>query len=229
MKAPAQVGMLPVATNFHKPLCVRVQQFEYGYMDYGEIDDKLVMVRCAKPAQPSPPSAEDLRRLAPYERASKEVLEAQQRCSFDTEALDKAFAPLLNEVGDMQGIRAHTAHLLCNVLEKLLGWNNTLVALVKVPGDLRLLQAEVRKLKLNCYALMILPEWLGELVHLEELCLNGGCHDQDDGDSNWALTVLLEALGALQALKPLTLKNFAALRALPGVYHAADVAHEPAH
>jgi len=73
----------------------------------------------------------------------------------------------------------------------------------------------VCKLKMNCYALTILPEWLGELVHLEKLCLNGGCHDQDDGDPNGALTALPEALGALHVLKTLTLENFAALRALP--------------
>jgi len=136
MQTPAHSVLLPVAANFDRLLRVRVRQFVHGNIYNEKIDDKVVIVRCGKPAQPRPPSAEDWHRLAPYERAFKEVLEAQQRRGFDAEGLDKAFAPLLKEVGDMQGIRAHTVDLSCNVLGKLSGRKDKFVALVEVPGDL---------------------------------------------------------------------------------------------
>jgi len=88
-------AMLSVAAEFYRLLRVRVNSSDF--ISEEEID-KVVRVPC-KPAQPRPPSADDLRRLAPYQRAFKEVLDAQKRRCFDAEALTEAFAPLLKEVG----------------------------------------------------------------------------------------------------------------------------------
>lgn len=215
MQAPAQLGRRPVAANFDRLLDVNVRQFDdfSGNIFHPdeEMDFKVLRVPCSKPAQLSPPSAEELRRLAPYERAFREELEAQQRLGFDAEALDKVYVPLLKEVGDMQGIQAHTVDLSSEALKALPGLEdlredfNERVALVNVPEDLRLLQAEVRKLTMNCHFLAEVPEWLGEFVHLEALCLNGGRNEYVP--PNDALTELSEALGALHALKILTLEN----------------------
>ena len=95
--------------------------------------------------------------LAPYERALRQVLDAQQLC-FDAEALTKAFAPLLKEVADMQGIAANKVDLSNEVLNMLPGLQGRVVVLLEVPEDLRLLKAQVRELKMNCQSLAMLPE-----------------------------------------------------------------------
>jgi len=52
------------------------------------------------------------------------------------------------------------------------GLEDKAVALDEVLEDLRVLQAKVRKLPMTCAFLADLPEWLGELVHLEVLILH---------------------------------------------------------
>jgi len=164
------------------------------------------------------PSAEDLLCLSPYKRALKEVLDAQQLC-FDAKALTKAYAPLPKEVPDMQGIQAHKVDLsndMPQIFPELMGKHG---ALVEVPEDQRLLQEEVRELHLNCYALAVMPRWLGELAHLEILSLDGIGFIHEYGNSNdhfnAPLISLPEALGELHVLKTLTIKNLAILEALP--------------
>ena len=196
--------LLPVAGEFDRQLRVRVRDI------HGREHYTVLRVPCSKPALPSAPSAEDLSRLAPYERALREVLDAQQLC-FDAEALNKAFAPLLKQIADMQGIRANTVDLTSQALNKLLpGLESTYVGLLEVPEDLWLLQAEVRELQMECLFLAEVPECLGELVHLQVLCLDGF----DNGFDN-SLTELPVSLGCLEALKTLIIKNFGALAALP--------------
>jgi len=65
---------------------------------------------------------------------------------------------------------------------------------------------------MHCFALLILPEWLGELVHLQVLHLDG---EWSEVISNRSLRKLPEALGSLHCLKSLTLKNSESLRTLP--------------
>jgi len=216
-----EAAMLPVDAEFDRLLRISVRAVHDGidnlddYAPRGEWqeieEDVVLRVPCSKPAQSNVPSAEDLLRLAPYERALREVLDAQQLC-FDAEALTKAFALLLKEVADMQGIRADKVDLssdVLNALPKMWG----MVTLLEVPEDLLLLQEEVRELHLNAHSLAEIPGWLGELVHLEVLCLDGTGGGQ--GDCNCFLTELPVALGNLHALKTLTLQYFGSLGALP--------------
>ena len=114
----------------------------------------------------------------------------------------------------MQGIGVHTVDLSCDALRALPGLEGKELELREVPEDLRLLQAEVRELKMNCCALAVVPEWLGELVHLEVLSLDGSYNDAGE-PHNSTLSVLPASLGALHALKTLTLQNFETLAALP--------------
>jgi len=181
-------------------------------------------VTSSKPANPKAPSTEDLSRLAPFERAFRDVLEAQKRHGFDCEALVEAFAPLLKEVKYLQGIRAYTVDLSGTALWELPSDNdnptNVLgfagkVELLEVPEDLRKLHEELRELHLNVSALAVLPEWLGEFALLEALLLDGADNADDGGVLNSSLRVLPEVLGDLQALKTLTLEGFGALKALP--------------
>ena len=86
--------------------------------------------------------------------------------------------------------------------------------LLEVPEDLRLLQAEVCELKMNCCALAVVPEWLGVLLHLKVLSLDGSYNNAGE-PHNSSLSVLSASLGVLHALKTLTLQNFKALKALP--------------
>ena len=209
-------NMLPMGTGFDRRLHAVLRElihFEFGKI-HESIHYEVLSLPCRKPAQPRPPSADDLRRVAPYERAFKEVLDAQKRRGFDAEALTEAFAPLLKEVADIQGIGAHTVDLSCDALSALPGLEGKVLELREVPEELRLLQAEVRELKMNCCALAVVPEWLGELVHLEVLSLDGSYNDAGE-PHNSSLCVLPASLGALHALKTLTLQNFKALKALP--------------
>ena len=50
-------------------------------------------------------------------------------------------------------------------LNALPGRKDEEVALLDVPVDLLLLRADLRELKIDCSALIAVPEWLGELVH----------------------------------------------------------------
>jgi len=66
------------------------------------------------------------------------------------------------------------------------------------------------------------PEWLGELVHVEDMCIDGTMHS--DGEAaNCVLMELPPSLGNLQALKTLSLMHLAALD-LACVNRAAGVA-----
>jgi len=118
----------------------------------------------------------------------------------------------------MQGIAANKVDLSNEVLNMLPGLEGRVVVLLQVPEDLQLLKAQLHELKMNCQSLAMLPEWLGELVHLEVLSLNGSyndeCEDQDEPHDS-SLSVLPASLGALHALKTLTLQNFETLAALP--------------
>ena len=124
MKASAELSaehheavMLPMGTEFDRLLRIMVRTAEFD--DEGEIEehehDAVLRVPCSKPAQSNVPSAEDLLRLAPYERALKEVLDAQQ-LRFDAEALTKVCVLLLRR---SRTCRADKVDLSNDTLRKL--------------------------------------------------------------------------------------------------------------
>jgi len=71
--------LLPMVAEFDRLLRVRVCAAVID--DHGESieteHDAVLRVPCSKPATPGAPSAEDLHHLAPYERALRQVLDAQ--------------------------------------------------------------------------------------------------------------------------------------------------------
>jgi len=203
------VGMLPVAAEFDRLLRLRVRDPEGG-----EETEKVLRVSCFKPAAPATPTTEDLRCLAPLERALRVALAAQQLC-LDAETLVAAFAPLLKEVRNMQGIRAHYVDLSQNVLNDLFGTKDISIDLLELPADLRELRAEVLELTVESAALREVPEWLGEFVHLELLRLDGTLCDVGDEYMNDVLEELPASLSDLRALRSLTIQNFSALHILP--------------
>eukprot|EP00277_Geminigera_cryophila_P028974 CAMPEP_0179487466 /NCGR_PEP_ID=MMETSP0799-20121207/63435_1 /TAXON_ID=46947 /ORGANISM="Geminigera cryophila, Strain CCMP2564" /LENGTH=341 /DNA_ID=CAMNT_0021302583 /DNA_START=158 /DNA_END=1180 /DNA_ORIENTATION=- len=191
------VGMLPVAAEFDRLLRLRVRDPEGG-----EETEKVLRVPCFKPAAPATPTTEDLRCLAPLERALRVALAAQQLC-LDAETLVAAFAPLLKEVRNMQGIRAHYVDLSHNVLNDLFGTKDISIDVLELPADLRELRAEVLELTVESAALREVPEWLGEFVHLELLRLDGTLCDVGDEYMNDVLEELPASLSDLRALRSL--------------------------
>jgi len=86
------------------------------------------------------------------------------------------------------------------------------LGLVEVPEGLRRLKATVREIRMHCFALTNVPEWLAELKNLQLLHLDG---EWSREIWNGALIQLPEALGSLHCLQSLTLMNFESLRTLP--------------
>jgi len=77
--------------------------------------------------------------------------------------------------------------------------------LIELPKDLLRLTC-LRELEVACECLKCIPPWIGEILHLETLCLHG---------CNMFVTALPETIGYLTKLKRLTLPNFALLEKLP--------------
>jgi len=122
------------------------------------------------------------------------------------------YPPPIQKVVQMQAIGANTVDLSLNALNAMSGMNRRVLGLVEVPEDLQLLKTTVCELYMHCFALVIVPEWLGELVHLRVLHLDG---EWSEVISNRALIELPETLGTLHCLQSLTLKNLESLRTLP--------------
>jgi len=116
-----------------------------------------------------------------------------------------------------RSVRIFMQYPLYAGLNALPGRKDEEVALLDVPVDLLLLRADLRELKIDCSALIAVPEWLGELVHFEVLHLDGSdlCRISGDCAVNCAFRALSEALGDTQMHKDLTLKSFGALNVLP--------------
>ena len=126
--------------------------------------------------------------------------------------VNPAYMMPTQEVVHMRGIGPYTVNLTLNTLNAVPGMNGRVLGLVEVPEDLRLVKETVCELNIHCFALLIVPEWVGELVHLQVLHLDG---ELSKVISNRALTEMPEALGSLHYLQSLTLKNLECLRTLP--------------
>ena len=148
-----------------------------------------------------------------------------QRLCLDAEALLAAVAPLLQQMGDMQGFQ-HPVNLS---VEALIDFSSELL---EVPADLRQLKGRMRKLTVeNTHGgTREMPEWLGEHVHLENLYLKGPVGVLPTFISQLtlletlriencsALREMSSSLGDLQALKHLSLKDIKGLAALPASF-----------
>jgi len=108
------------------------------------------------------------------------------------------YPPPIQKVVRMQGIGAHTVNLSLMALNAMSGMNGRVLG----PEDLQLLKVTVCELYMHCFALFIVPEWLGELVYLRVLHLDG---EWSDVISNRALIELPETLQTLRCLQSLTL------------------------
>jgi len=83
-----------------------------------------------------------------------------------------------------------------------------------VPTSLRqLTKGGLCKLTIGCVSLTTVPAWMGKLVHLENLCLDGYCPYMQE--SNDIVKQLPASLGKLSALKHLTLRGFEQIQSLP--------------
>jgi len=109
--------------------------------------------------------------------------------------------------GDLQGILAYSVDLSQDALNEAFGTKN--MQLMQLPNELLKIKDEVRELTVHCGALRYLPEWLGELRHLEVLHLDGF---ENEGSY---LEQLPASLGNLAALAHLTIENFIRLEILP--------------
>lgn len=125
-----------------------------------------------------------------------------QQLHWDVKALVATFAPLLKFVRGMQGINAHTVDLSLGAINNLFRMENMPLELLEMPADLGELKAEVRQLRLESASLREVPEWLGELRHLETLRLNGTSNVYYEL-LNSTLEELPASLGNLRALKSL--------------------------
>jgi len=112
----------------------------------------------------------------------------------------------------MQGIGNNTVNLSLRALNSLPGTKERVLGLVEVPDGLRRLKATVREIRMHCFALTIVPDWLAELENLQLLHLDG---EWSREIWNCALIKLPQALGSLHCLQSLTLMIFESLRTLP--------------
>jgi len=73
----------------------------------------------------------------------------------------------------MQGIGNNTVNLLLRALNSMPGTKGRVLGLVEVPEGLWRLKETVREIRLHCFALTIVMEWLDELENLQMLHLDG--------------------------------------------------------
>ena len=117
--------------------------------------------------------------------------------------LSDRWKKLLELVKEMQGVRVHTV-LLCDYT---LGQD--FCDLLELPSGLRGMAGDIRGLQISSKMLYELPEWLGELVHLEKLCVSGCGVDCNE------LAALPDSIQHLSKLHTLELEGLYCLSSLP--------------
>jgi hypothetical protein len=119
----------------------------------------------------------------------------------------ETFEPLLRLVKEMQGVRIHTVELS----EATLGTTDAGVDLMELPEGLRALAPDLRGLRVSSAMLDSLPEWIGELVHVEKMSIDGF------SSADWAngLRDLPNSFEHLTRLQSLELARLYSLESLP--------------
>jgi Leucine-rich repeat (LRR) protein len=158
--------------------------------------------------------------LQPLLRKHRAALDAQE-VFLDADGLVESFYPLLKLVREMQGIWAHKVNLSSTSLDPLLRTEDTEVD--ELPEDLRRLKDHLKELRVQSARLSSLPDWLGELKHLESLNLDGtsaymmSLDDEEIPNDPWnyEMTMLPTSIGDLGVLKRMHLSHFEGLQKLP--------------
>lgn len=194
--------------DFCEQLRVRVLDYKGG----GDCPVRSLRVPCCLPDSEEPVTANegDMELLEPLLRAHAEAV-AAQKTILDATKLKRTFEPLLEAVKSMQGWRARRVDLSTDNLDKCLG--TEFAEIVELPEDLQLIKDQVQCMTVCASSLTVIPQWLGQLAHLQTLHLCGWSEAQQGG--NFRIRELPESIGDLSALKNLAIEWFEELERLP--------------
>ena len=170
--------------------------------------DKTLYLPLLKPEQNTTPSTEDLIELDDLIWGMNQAM-LMQRVHWNAESLEIESRALIEFVKVRQGIKVHTVD--SGIMNQSAEAGGEPLMLRTMPIGILEIKSQVQTLRVYGIITDEIPSWIGKLIQLENLTLDGSTHDSTE-NHNSVLTQLPISMGDMERLNTIALSNFIRLR-----------------